>query len=978
MKKFLVLVMALLLIIGCMTIANASETQCEGAQNHDFGTNQVVTVKPATCTAKGEGTKLCNNCGKDISVEIPMDPHTPAAGADQELKNQDGETEFKCGDVKSLYVSKCATCEKPYSKVVETIQHTFDTTVENGKPKYGTVQAATCTTPEITTYTCTRTGCNGTKPVETAAKLGHTWKIVDDGIIAPTCTAAGKAGKYALCEVCGEAYDGTVLYLDANRKEVKADLAKDEYILDAVVIPQLSHDVDTEWGEDFLEYYFYYDEGEFIWPGFGVNTLVEGEREQDAFSGSYTYTALNGKTYGPFNAKSGKVTVDWKAPTCTTGGYLTVKCACGKFDVTETLEAYGHYYDVLTLSYADFKGNGRMMNVELIALIDELDLDIDIDSTDPIDAALVEKIANAIKAQYSASELMKVLYSLDQKAQYPQMDCTVQPMLIFECEECDNTLKFLAAANDEHNFGLTGDTTFAKFDKKVNDGLISVYPMEDDDFYHYVLSGKPAIKSITQTVVGHSQAQKFNNYRDVKSCTDFTVEMYCAYCAQTKEFKVTGTGHEGDDWYDDETVTIFRPATCTSNGLKWIECDEGCGFKKTAPIPQKDHEIDPTKTKVVSATCESNGTRSFVCKNCDYGKAGEWFEEIPSYGHDYEWTYVKAADKPSCTKTGTLTEVCQNCGGKRGTKTVDKAHVLKDLDNLVLKNVTKAAVEAAAKLNEDGNYVIDASKIMWNDCTKDGSVQFTCINCYTVTIAHKAAAAHDLKNNGAVKCDTPDYTYIDNTYCQHNTLQPKACKHCVKAIDDEKKPEKQEHNWDGKTFRYVTDGEATCTAGGYMWKLCEDCGYWFTDEDPVITHTFAPKYDAEKDTWFFECMACGHVEGYDAKDEKYELDMSKATFGNRSTGYGVAKLDDNLGDYAFLLGDRYALVYLVYENKNGEQTVISMISEIDENGKFSVKGASVSATMKLQYVLVAIVDDANADELDLADVKAYGDYYKAF
>ncbi|MDD7412818.1 MAG: hypothetical protein PUK86_06310, partial [bacterium] len=94
MKKFLALVLALLMALSCFSFAGAEETV--PCTNHDFTKGVHETKTAATCTTDGLEVWTCDRCGSKIE------------------------------------------------KIVKAFGHTGGTVKE--------VVAATCTTPEMTTY----------------------------------------------------------------------------------------------------------------------------------------------------------------------------------------------------------------------------------------------------------------------------------------------------------------------------------------------------------------------------------------------------------------------------------------------------------------------------------------------------------------------------------------------------------------------------------------------------------------------------------------------------------------------------------------------------------------------------------------------------------------------------------------------------------------------------------------------------------
>jgi len=993
MKKFLVLVMAMLLICGCMFVANADTIS--GEAEHDFGGLKNSQATPLegqapTCTSTGIGTLHCNRCNKDIQVTMPKLPHTEKAGTTTEYvyldNNKDGV--YNCGDDLYMEYGECAVCHNKYQVYIDTLQHSFDSDMTN--PKNYKVTAATCTTKAYTTYFCMNDNCNEEYVVYGEA-LGHTWQIIDTekntGVVgkAPTCKDTGKAGVYAMCETCHDVYDGTVLWL-LNKKEVAANTeGATKYEINGVEIPKLSHEVTTEWGKAFLEYYFYYEDGEFVWPGMGVNTDIEGERVQNPFVyADYTYTDVSGNVW-EFDAKSCPVTVDWKAPTCKEDGYLTVKCACGEFDLTEEIKAEGHFYTDARIEYVDVNGDNQDVNVpltHLIAYLKEIGIEVGNEGDRITAGDVADAVEWLIDYRFSIEELQKIIYKFEQKNQYPQMDCTIQPIVHFFCG-CGHVVKGLTAAASAHEFGTTETSmSYREFCELVDNSVILLednYGSADDDNGYRWLRYPVAVRLLQAYRYGHEGNDGYGPSTPVSKklywekdgdecilpCLDFTAVVRCANCAVTTKINVKGEGHDKDeweDWCDENNIVTFREASCTKTGVACIVCHYYCGYETTVTIPMEPHTKDDTKTTVKSADCVNNGLRTFVCKDCSYGANGEWTEVIPSYGHNYQWTITSI---PGCKKAGQEDLKCTRCGDVSDTRKLPEGHVVADMNSIAKVNVAEIATAEI----EAGTVI---TKITWKDCTKPGTVQFFCINCNLVTIVNEPAAAHVTTNVGLPT--TTGYKYVDDETCSITYSQAKRCVNCTTAIPAATDTQHTKH--DPIDSRVLSGEGASCTEAGKIWYLCGKCGDWYEDVEPAGTHYFRAEYNTTKKVWEYVCQICGEAQEFTADAENYGIDMSGAVMGNRPTGKGQLTTEDDLSMFDFVFGDRYAYIYAVYKNKAGEDVVMTKVEKIADDGTFSVKGFSVAASMKLDYYMIIVTDNADADELRLNQVVSYGDIYK--
>ena len=188
-----------------------------GEEEHVHSYSETTSVDP-TCTADGEKTFTCGECGDSYTETIPTSGHSwssdvvevatcshsgtlrltcTVCGAEEtetieplEHAWDGGETviEATCtqgGEV--LYT--CANCGETKTETVEMLPHSWN--------EGDTVTEATCTQGGEVLYTCT--ACGETK-TETTSVLEHTW--TEEITVPATCTQTGE--KTMTCELCGE------------------------------------------------------------------------------------------------------------------------------------------------------------------------------------------------------------------------------------------------------------------------------------------------------------------------------------------------------------------------------------------------------------------------------------------------------------------------------------------------------------------------------------------------------------------------------------------------------------------------------------------------------------------------------------------------------------------------------------------------------------------------------------------------------
>ena len=104
------------------------------------------------------------------------------------------------------------------------------------------------------------------------------------------------------------------------------------------------------------------------------------------------------------------------------------------------------------------------------------------------------------------------------------------------------------------------------------------------------------------------------------------------------------------DWDQAETVSRSEP-TCELDGSVTLRCS--CGEERTDPLPATGHSYSVTGE--TSATCTSDGSRTYTCSRC----GNSYEENLPALGHHYITTAKK---DPTCEQAGWLEQTCDRCG----------------------------------------------------------------------------------------------------------------------------------------------------------------------------------------------------------------------------------------------------------------------------------------------------------------------------
>ncbi|MBR4943265.1 MAG: hypothetical protein IKZ28_04460, partial [Clostridia bacterium] len=157
------------------------------------------TLTAATCTTKGQKSKVCLDCDYVFPAE-----ELPALG------HQFGESEeiaATCLSAK-VVVQQCGRCNEIVEETIgEALGHDYKLQGES---------SATCTEPAMNTYKCDRNGCNATKSevVNGSTALGHNYVHMTEKDVTATCTQAGEEVWECTNDGCEESYCNIVSPLD--------------------------------------------------------------------------------------------------------------------------------------------------------------------------------------------------------------------------------------------------------------------------------------------------------------------------------------------------------------------------------------------------------------------------------------------------------------------------------------------------------------------------------------------------------------------------------------------------------------------------------------------------------------------------------------------------------------------------------------------------------------------------------------------
>ena len=614
------------------TVCGQTKTTTIKALGHKYET---VSTDDATCTTPKTVHKECTRChDKKDETSGEALGHNWRTSSDKNSKTcircktthihtwDEGKysVEPTCKDAgKKLFT--CTDCGDTKTVAVKSLGHDYHLV---------RTDPATCTTPAINHYACSRCGDKVDQEDKDHPALGHDWKKNDDGTV--TCQRCGQTHEHKwdteviskvscttdgvtrhTCSICGDTYD---------------DVVKGGH----------------KW----------------TYKKTGTNTSV-------------CLCTVCGKTkehnFSIFSDKESEK----KDPTCTKAGMVVATCAdCGRrrWVYDETRPALGH----------DWKDNGDGTATCQREGCGK-------SHTHTLDEGEVTKKPSCeekgVKTYHCTEENCNYTKTEDIAATGHNWDvgktttkatCTKDGVTTYTCTACGATRtepiaatghnwddgKITTEASCDHTGVKTytcktcGDTrteTIAMLEHTWDDGQVTTKPScTEKGIRTYTCKVCKATKTEDIEATGHDY--KVKDHKDATCTEDGYTTSVCKNCGDEKKETIKATGH---DWNKGEVTT---KATCTEAGVMTYTCNV-CKETKTEEIEATGHQHTEIRGKK-DATCTETGyTGDTYCKDCDTKLSDG--KEIPATGHQNKEVRDKKA--ATCTKAGyTGNTYCKDCG----------------------------------------------------------------------------------------------------------------------------------------------------------------------------------------------------------------------------------------------------------------------------------------------------------------------------
>ena len=537
-----------------------------------------------------------------------------------------GTTEYHCTNTGCNYIERIYT-DPPKG-------HNYDYT--NGE----IIQSQDCTHPEITRYRCTR--CKDPKDVETKPSLGgHKWKA-GDITKEPTCTVNGE--QQYTCTVCNQTKTEPV-------KATGHDWQINKILSAATCTSNgIARYICKTCG---------YGENHTI-TATGHKPEIRNKKEATCSSTGYTgdtYCSVCNKklSSGETIAKKEHTWVkqDNIPATCEKGGMEVEKCSvCGETKETQISDPLGHDYGEWKVTKeptcTKYGTKKRICN-----RCNEYEIDV-IDPTGHQHTKIIDqKKATCEEKGYSGDlycedcrliiqlghDIAATGHTWDDGEITKEPTQTATGIKTYTCKTCHKTRTETIPMLKGHHWD---DGTVIKEPTCTESGE-KIYHCTDED----------CNESYTETIkaTGHQHTKLIRKKEAACEEEGYSGDTYCEDCKQIiKAGKIISpTGHINTE------IRNKRTATCESEGYTGdtycITCNKK--LKDGQTIPKTDHNWT---IKEIPATCESDGSRTYICDTCKETKV----QSIKATGHTYgAWITTQSAtvfnpeqQKRTCSKCG--------------------------------------------------------------------------------------------------------------------------------------------------------------------------------------------------------------------------------------------------------------------------------------------------------------------------------------
>ena len=736
------------------TVCGQTKTTILKALGHKY---EIVSTDDATCTTPKTVHKECTRChDKKDETSGEALGHNWRISSDKNSKTcircktththtwDEGKysVEPTCKDAgKKLFT--CTDCGDTKTVAVKSLGHDYQLV---------RTDPATCTTPAINHYACSRCEDKVDQEDKDHPALGHDWKKNDDGTV--TCQRCGQTHEHKwdteviseascttdgvtrhTCSICGDTYDDVVK--GGHKWTYKKTGTNTSVCLCTVCGKTKEHnfsifsDKESEKKDptctkagmvvatcaDCGRRRWVYDETR---PALGHDWKDNGDGtatcQRDGCGKSHTHTL-----------DEGEVTTK---PSCEEKGVKTYHCTeenCN-YTKTEDIAATGHTWDdgkITTKASCDHTG--------------------------------VKTYTCKTCGNTKTETIAMLEHTWDEGQVTTKPTCTQKGIRTYTCNVCKAT--------------KTEEIEATGHDYKVKDHKDAT--CTEDGYITSVCKNCGDEKKETIKATGHDWNK--GEVTTKATCTEAGVMTYtCNVCKETKTEEIEATGHQHTE------IRGKKDATCTETGYTGDTYCKDCDTKLSdgKEIPATGHQNKEVRDKK-AATCTKAGyTGDTYCKDC--GELLKTGKETDALGHT--WGKGKVTRKSTYTAAGQLTYTCSRCGEKRVITTkklfYPKAGTKYTVAGCQYK-VTKAGAEVSLiKTNKNAKSVTIPAVIKVKGVTyKVTSIGVKAFNgSKKLTKVTVGANIKAISNNAFYKCKSLKAVTIKSVLLTKKTTSKKAFK----------------------------------------------------------------------------------------------------------------------------------------------------------------------------------------------------------
>ena len=389
-----------------------------------------------------------------------------------------------------------------------------------------------------------------------------------------------------------------------------------------------------------------------------------------------------------------------------------------------------------------------------------------------------EKNNGILTCQICGKEYEKNAAELDNLAKDPQFDAEIS------CTEAFSIRRSIITGKELDAISIPNAVKGHDLDTSVKYHEV---PATCTEYGTYDYLCKKCGQYVTQTDTSAEPSHIFGtevaDKEDPKCGDTVTYTKTCTICG------ITQSRSEKIEHEEDPSSYTSVDATCISDGQSYYLCKK-CGEKMNIRTsPKTEHQFSISNS---TATCTKAGTATLTCDVC--GKIIE-NADVDALGHDY---VIKKVLSGTCNEEGTAEYVCTRCNDSYIEKTEKVDHVFDsgidapkatcETDGKKIYTCTNCGytkTETVKKLGHD----YEAQIITAPTADTDGKTQYTCKNCgktyttitksvsnYTVSAGYKTIAITNKANGRLYLTGTsnkyigdnqnivPVITYTDETY----------------------------------------------------------------------------------------------------------------------------------------------------------------------------------------------------------------------